>query len=439
MSFFRRAVPLMTLVAIAATPAIAPAAPTAPRSSKGMTLVAQIPGPGGTDLEFLSRRLSSYRDARGRMVKAKRPTLRHFAVVGNQKSNTKIIDITNPEKPYLAAEIPCTLSQGDVQVNAARNLVVIANGTGSAAGGCEYFDAVERQMKPMPPGGAIVDISNLYAPKVVGAAPTASGAHNVTLHPSGRYLYISTSEIVEGDGRVPIYDLTDLRRPKLVATFSTPGNAPHDVRFNPAGTRAYLAGISQYRIIDTANPVAPKLVSVFYPPGNSIGHDTLVTPDGAYLFAGDEGGGGGTYPCPGGAVHVFDIRKEATPVYLGQSYAGVGPVTNRDAEPTTEVGATTSCTSHVMELNPDKLSLTIAWYGGGSRVFRFDDLYSDGTTANPGPSVAYGHDGVGLVESNWIAPEGASTWSAKQYAPVPGYIFSDDLKLGFYVTRLPRG
>jgi len=432
-----RLVPALALLSLTLAAGDAPAEAPAPRGSKGMTLVAQIPGPGGTDLEFLSRRLTRYRTASGRFVTSAKPVLRHFAVVGNQRENAKIVDITSPERPFVAAEIPCALSQGDIQVNAARNLVVIANGTGSDSARCEYFDVAERQMMPMPPGSAIVDISNLYAPRVVGSAPTEDGAHNHTLHPSGRYLYISTSNIGETDGQVPIFDLADLRRPKLVATFTTPGNAPHDVRFNPSGTRAYLAGISQYRIIDTSNPVAPKLVSVFYPPGTTIGHDTLVSPDGAYLFAGDEAGGGATFPCPGGAIHVFDIRAEKTPVYLGQAYAGAGPVTNRDAEPTTEVGALSSCTSHVMELNPDKLSLTIGWYGAGSRIFRFDDLYNDGTTPSPVPVAAYGHDGIGLVESGWIAPEGASTWSAKQYAPVPGYIFSDDLKLGFYVTRLP--
>ena len=438
MPLVRRAVPLIALAALSAFPAQSPAQAPAPRGAKGYDVVAQIPGPGGTDLEFLSRRLTSYRDARGKMVRPKRPVTRHFAVVGNQRSNTKIVDITNPEKPYVAAEIPCVLSQGDVQVNAARSIVVIANGTSNSSEACSYVDAADGQEKPMPPGSAIVDIRNIYRPKVVASAPVPAGAHNQSLHPSGRYLYVSTSVIEEAGGEVPIFDLADIRRPKLVSTFSSPGNAPHDIRFNPAGTRAYLAGVSQYRIIDTTNPTSPKLVSTFYPPGASIGHDTLVTPDGAYLFAGDEGGGGLTYPCPGGAIHVFDIRAEKTPVYLGQAYAGAGPVTNRDAEITTEVGSLTSCTSHVMELNPDKLSLTIGWYGAGTRVFRFDDLYTDGTTPTPGPVAAWGHDGIGLVETGWIAPEGASTWSAKQYAPVPGYIFSDDLKVGFYVTRLPR-
>jgi hypothetical protein len=41
-----------------------------------------------------------------------------------------------------------------------------------------------------------------------------------------------------------------------------------------------------------------------------------------------------------------------------------------------------------------------------------------------------------VKETGWIVPQGANTWSAKQYIGVPGYIFSDDLALGFYVTKI---
>lgn len=428
-------------IALAAAVAVPLAARAAPgpvpaKGSKGMQIVAQLPDPGGTDLELFSRTLRTYRDATGRMVTGK-PTVRHFAVVGNQKRNTRIVDVTNPERPFVAAEVKCTLSQGDIQLNERRSILVIANGTGAASPNCPYVDAKTGEAKPMPPGGAIVDIRDVYRPKVVGAAATPNGAHNLTLTPDGRHLYISTSEIVEGQSFVPIFDVTTLSRPKQVGSFSAPGNSPHDIRFNAKGTRAYTAGVSTFRILDTTDIRAPKVISTFFPPGASIGHDTLVSPDGAFLFAGDEAGGGLTYPCPGGAVHTYDIRVETAPVYLGQTVAGTGPVTNRDAELTAETGSPGACTAHVMDLNPGGKSFTLGWYSAGSRVFDFSKLYgADGKPAAK-PAVAYGHDGVGLVETNWIRPDGGSTWSAKQYAKLPGYIFSDDLKVGFYITRLP--
>lgn len=426
------------LALTAAAPfAIAEDRPDLPAAgSEGMEIVAQIPGSGGTDLEFFSRAVANFENQNGTEVAEETGKTRHFAVVGNQERNTTIVDITDPEHPFTAAEIECTLSQGDVQVSEARSLIVIASGTSSASNTCLYTDAAG-DSRPMPPGAAVVDITDVCKPVVIGSAPTPDGAHNLTLTPDGRYLYISTSAIEQAEAYVPIYDLADPRNPVLAGEFRAPGNSPHDVRFSADGTRAYTAGVSTFRILDTTDPTKPTVISTFFPPGASIGHDVLVSPDGAFLFAGDEAGGGLTYPCPGGAVHTYDIRNEALPVYLGQSYAGAGPVTNRDAEITPEVGEPGSCTSHVMALNPDGKSLTLGWYAAGSRVFDFSSLYgADGKPA-PAPSVANGHDGVGLVETNWIRPDGGSTWAAKQYAEVPGYIFSDDLEHGFYVTKLP--
>ncbi len=79
------------------------------------------------------------------------------------------------------------------------------------------------------------------------------------------------------------------------------------------------------------------------------------------------------------------------------------------------------------------------WVGGvhdGSRTFDFSALYNADGTPKIGPARAYGMNGIGIVEDSYMIPEGANTWSAKQYSEVPGYIFSDDLNLGFYVTRI---
>ena len=424
----------VVLVLVLASAQAAVAAPPPGKSSANLQLVAQVAGTGGTDIEFFSREMASYRNELGETVTPPAPEMRHFAIAGNQTSKPRIIDITNPEAPFVAAEIPCVMSQGDVQVAAARNLVVLANGSSGPASGCKYTDAATGTQRPTPPGSAMVDITDVYAPAVVGAAPGL--AHNQTLTPDGQYLFISGSGIAEAEAKVPVYDLADIRKPKLLTTFTAPGNSPHDIRFNADGTRAYMAGVSTFRIVDTTDKANPRLISTFYPPGATIGHDVLVSPDGAFLFAGDEAGGGATFPCPGGAVHVFDIRNEAQPIYLGQSFAGAGPVTNRDAEPTTEVGSPGSCTSHVMEMNPDGKSFTLGWYAAGTRVFSFAGLYGADGKPKPGPALAYGHDGVGLVETGWARPDGGSTWAAKQYASVPGYIFSNDGKAGMYVTKI---
>jgi hypothetical protein len=88
-----------------------------------------------------------------------------------------------------------------------------------------------------------------------------------------------------------------------------------------------------------------------------------------------------------------------------------------------------------MDLNPDGRSLTLGWYGAGSRVIDFSGLYN-GDDPAPMPAGGYGDLSLFVTETAWIIPEGANTWSAKQYSEVPGYIFSDDLNLGFYVSRI---
>lgn len=414
------------------------AAPPEASSSDNFEVVAQIPGAGGTDLQFFSRDLSEFEAADGTMTsapkvkgqKGPRTATRHFAMVGNQDSGAKIVDITDPEAPYTVADLGdqgCVVGQGDIQVTQDGMLASIAFQTD---GGCTLADGTEATY-----GSILVDLSDPYAPVPVGNATDPDGAHNNTIHPSGDYLYISTSGITETTARVPVYDISDPTNPVLVTEFQAPGNSPHDIVFNDAGDRAYMAGISQNRIVDTSNPADPQLITTIVTPGESIGHDAVVSPDGAFLFLGDEGGGGLPYPCPGGAVYTYDIRDENVPILLGASYADVGPVTNNQTGELDGAGVG-ACTAHVMDLNPDGTSFTLGWYTAGTRTFDFSALYDANGEPRTLSAIAFGPTGTAVTQSGYIVPEDADTWSAKQYAPVPGYIFSDDQNLGLYVTRI---
>lgn len=407
--------------------------PLESRNSDNLELVAHLPSTGGTDIEFFSRELDRYMTADGTFVDE--AAERHFAFVGNQKTGAQFIDITDPEGPFEVARLTdCAVGQGDTQVNAEGTLGVIAR---QSSGTCILADGT-----PVTNGSITVDLTDPYQPTPIGHAPDSAGSHNNTLHPEGRYLYISTSTLAPNTNRthtrVPIWDLADPANPVLVQDYLVPGNGPHDIRFSHDGTRAYLAGISAFHILDTEDPTNPSLISSIVPPGGSIGHDTLITEDKRFLFLGDEAGGGGTYPCPGGAIYVYDLLDERAPLLLGLAEAGGGPVTYRHITETPGPVGVGGCTSHVMELNPDGQSLTLGWYRLGTRVFDFSSFYeADGTPKDAaGIAAAWGEHGVGLIETGYMVPEGASTWSAKQYDRVPGYIFSDDLNLGFYVTKV---
>lgn len=407
----------------------------APRHSANMQLVAQIPGGGGTDLEFFSRTLTTYMQADGTMVTPTEPVERHFSFAANQSSGAKIIDITNPEQPFIAAAIEnCTIGQGDTQVTADGMVGAIAK---QGSGTCRTVTG-----QTLSNGSAIVDLSNVYEPKVVGRATETLGSHNNTIHPSGKYLYISTSTTTptnnSTDTRIPIFDISNPAAPTKVKDLMIPGNGPHDIRFSTDGNRAYLAGISTFRILNTEDPKNPTIISTIVPPGGSIGHDTLITRDKRFLFLGDEANGGSTYPCPGGAIYVYDLTDERAPILLGVAEAGGGPVFARNIEEVPGPQTTGGCTSHVMDLNPNGKSLSIGWYRLGTRTFDFSSFYNtDGTPKTAaGIAAAWGKYGVGLVETGYMIPDGGNTWAAKQYSEVPGYVFSNDTAFGFYVSKI---
>ena len=440
-----RTVKLLPLLLLASLVAIAPASAENDvpeyRSSDNLGLVAHIPGAGGTDIEFFTRELRVWKDAEGtvhEIPEEEPPVTRHFAMVGNRLAPTgsnagpmsggaKIVDITDPESPFIAGAVrECWADQGDIQIRADGMLAGIAKQGGT----CRFDDGTS-----VVHGAILVDISDPYDPTILSVAPDSRGAHNITFHPSGDYVYISSS----GDtpNHVPIYDITDPTTPTKVKDLVFPdGNSPHDIRFSEDGTRAYAAGINRFRIINTENPANPSTIVTFQVPGSTIGHDTLITPDKRFLFAGEELNGGSTAPCPGGAVYVYDLLNEAEPELLGAVWAESGPVTGRNA---TEAfaGGVGGCTSHVIDLNPDKRSFTIGWYVSGTRTFDFSALYDAAGNPAPAPALSWGSLGAGPVkEDGWIVPNGGNTWSAKQYAGVPGYIFSDDLVHGFYVTKI---
>jgi hypothetical protein len=410
----------------------------AARSSPNLEMVARIGGIGGTDIEMFSRTLDAYQAPDGSMVAPEQPTERHFAFVGSS-GPARIVDITDPTQPYVVAAMQdCSISQGDPQVTADGMLAAIAKqGTGTCRipGGAAMSSGG---------GSALVDLANVYNPVVIGVVNQTGGSHNHTIHPSGEYLYISPSTAFPGgpgNSTIPIWDISNPRAPKFVKNFTAPGDGPHDVRFSPDGKRAYVAAVSTYYILNTENPENPTLISIMVPPTGTIGHDTLVTPDKAFLFLGDEAGGGVPYPCPGGAIFAYDIRDETKPLFLGLAEAGGGPVFARAIDEAPPAGLTAgACTSHVMELNPDKRSLTLGWYSLGTRTFSFASFYNADGSPKPGPQIAaaWGKNGVGLVETGWIIPDSSSTWAAKQYANVPGYIFSNagGSGGGLYVTRI---
>ena len=88
------------------------------------------------------------------------------------------------------------------------------------------------------------------------------GSHNMTIHPSGDYLYNSNSDLIIEHRRRRSRSTTsrDPRRPKKVQDYPIPfvpaslGSESHDITFNKSGIARLLAALSQTLMLDTTEP-----------------------------------------------------------------------------------------------------------------------------------------------------------------------------------------
>ena len=384
---------------------------------------------GGSDVEFM--RLEG----------------RDYALAGTTGRNgMQIVDITDPTQPEIVGVYECPISQGDVQVwtNGDR---VLASYTADSTIGAARIDtqcARDHQMDGTEIGTFIVDVSDPTAPTSVSFISIPKGSHNQTIHPSGRYLYNSNSELItslSAEPIVTIYDVSDPVNPRHVQDYVIPfqpvglGSESHDISFNADGSRAYVAALSQTLILDTTDPANPAPIAQIIDPAINVHHGadpvTLPREDGSLrtvVIITDEQAGAAANPvCPGGGLHVYDVSPEVedSPEKMGTWFLD-------DASPNTSTSA--ACTSHVMRYYPDQKLMTIAWYARGVRVIDISGLADfSGNDA----TVAFG-DGVGLTEIGYMYFDDSDTWSFKTNrieADGSFYGYGNDIARGFDVYR----
>lgn len=387
----------------------------------------------GTDLEFARLR------ARGRM--------KDFALAGTYRNGLQIIDISRPTKPKIASVYDCAIAQGDVQVFkrgkstfAAYTADDISSDTNTSSG-C-YKDIGIKSYGKTPYGTFIANITNPYKPKTVSFVPIEAGSHNQTVHPSGRYLYNSNSDLA-GPGVIEVIDISNFSKPKTVKTLDLgPGLNSHDVTFDKKGNRAYSAAVSHSLIIDTSRPAKPEIIGRIVDPSINIHHqsDPVTIKDPIvgkrkFLVVTDElAGAAGNGACPGGGLHVYDITGdlEQTPVKVGFFNApqvspagtgGIGPVGGRSL----------TCTAHVLRMYPKQGIMTIAWYNAGVRVIDISGLAGSSAGIEQSGSVGAGMKEIG----HYYFPD-SDTWSVKtnKFAKNGSfYLYGNDINRGFDVYR----
>ena len=367
---------------------------------------------------------------------------RDYAFAGTLRNGMQIIDISRPAAPKRVAVYDCRISQGDVQVFRQGKRVLAtytADGTVGATG-AESTCGTDLGLKPADSGTVLVDVTNPAKPKTVGFAPVARGSHNMTVHPSGRYLYNSNSDLITStQPSIVIFDIKNPAQPKMVQEYRIPfvptslGSESHDITFSADGKRAYSAALSQTLILDTADPEKPKQIKQIIDPTVELSHGAdpirLKKKDGGFrdlLLVSDEHAGAATGThCPGGGVHIYDITGalEKAPKKLGVWYIG-------ESRP-----STATCTAHVFRMHGDQGLFTIAWYDQGVRV-----VDVAGLADLPTPSVPFvtSGNGNGIKEIGKYTFTDSNTWSFKTNAIAKDgsfFGYGNDLGRGFDVYK----
>ena len=373
---------------------------------------------------------------------------RTFAFAGSYYDGVDIIAVTDPETPPLASHYDCGVAQGDVQIfqRDGRTYMAYADDTYDVFAsqctrdvprdlGADWADG-----DPPGDGGGmyVVDVTDPYAPRTVSFVPVELGSHNLTVHPSGRYVYNSNAELITSfEPSVEIIDISDLAAPKVVGDFALEtypglGTESHDISFSPDGSRAYVAALSHAEILDTTDPVNPAHVSTVLDPAINVWHQSeqIDVGDRSYLIVEDEfAGAEGTSQCPNGAVHVYDITDETTPTKVGAFQIDeIRPTQNTDLASQYRG----RCTAHVFQVHREEQLMIIGWYNAGVRVLDLSEL----------EGYRIGDQGTGgISQLGYFQFPDTDVWAAKapQVSRDGFHFFANDKKRGFDVYEYEPG
>ena len=383
---------------------------------KNMEWVWNVPQAVGSDLEFFEQ-------------KQEDGSLKRYAVTGSMGNGFNVIDITDPTLPVLAGSFvtPGLSWQGDIQINAKRELVVLSiqsPGTNGEMGG---------------QGIMIVDISDPTSP-ILRSTVNGLSAHNSTII-SDTAIYVSDKTIV---------DYSDPDNPVNKGKWNAFCGI-HDITLDPNNQDvAYFACPSRtIDIWDVSDPFSPVLLSRTTDNGIATAHESDPSPDSSLLFVTDERGGGlSNANAPGGGLHVYDISGKhsepdadgpaslTNPIKVGFYIVPFHGLATSD----TQAGPWGNVTSHVTTFQAERHLLSVAWYTMGSWVA---DLQYP--TNHTGPYQEWSGNQFGNGPTTWgntqggIILEGDEVWSSKWTAfddPVfDRYLFTNGLTRGMDVIR----
>lgn len=330
----------------------------------------------------------------------------------------QIINIANPEKPFIEGFWDCPGGWADVDISPDANIAVLTNGhTVECLDGNTWV--------------AILDISDKKNPKLLGTIQDDESieyVHTSTLDNNLLYLNPQAAAFYEQgtNPKIPVYDISDPRNPVRKGEVTGTGiGLAHDtyIDHRPDGVDLmYSASIHQTDIFDVTDPFNATLKQQMVNPEISISHDVQPNHDRTVLIVDDEGAAGGQlaeevsvcgkFGGPGpanfdsGSVHFYEAAPDGT-----FANGGAAPLGSFNAPINVNEGA---CVAHVFWTAPDQNRMTQAYYRIGGWVIDFED------PANP---AALG---------NFVAEGGSNYWSFK---PHRGYLFGSSQETGLEILK----
>jgi serine protease AprX len=443
-----------------------------PRSAKNIAHVANVCGIVGTDLEFQSRT-----DANG--------DVHDYVFVGTMGAGTRIFDVTDPHLPRFVGGYVDPGWQNDVQVFG--DLLILAfdpvsvavhasdclrqkNGTqGQIRGGVDFvnlqFDPVLATLK----APLTFKTSRLGCYLTQDAA--GGGAHTITIHPSGEWLSLNTTQTG--------FEVVDLRNNAFSFVRKVPSAiaaSAHDVFFSRDGNTMYSAGIGSTRIVDVRDIFNRAPILIANVPNSpsaeqgadghvvAISHQSDTIADGRLLIVTDEKGGGlSQTQCNTsasgaiGGAHLWALEQ----------LSGIAKSNGATVEEPRKIGtwiypnpklAVDALDDVLAGLPRTERACTIHVFRGGGNSGQSPATVGDGNDGHDGVSrlpvneIVSAHYGAGVWHIDvmaapgalddsrttwgrtlgWNVMPGADTWSAKEYK---GYIYAGDMGRGFDIYR----
>jgi hypothetical protein len=262
-------------------------------------------------------------------------------------------------------------------------------------------------------GIMIVDVRNPAKPRVVSALNTAAG-HTMKPFPGGKYLYMAKGNLEGSANRAgtTIVDVSNVYKPKVATNVKEVMDC-HDLSFSVTDEDRQLAfcagavGTGEVQIWDVKDPLKPVIISRIVNPAIQYSHYAVANDNGTVLAIDDEAFAAhdcNTGQSPSGRVWIYDITDPKLPIPQGSfapprggnpTYANIGNYAGW-------VGSW--CLSHGLDFHPTKDAVAVTWFTGGVSVI-------DLTDPTAPKEVAY-----------WQA-EDSATYSTLWY---DGYLWTND-------------